>query len=325
MNGFLFLVTSHNSVTWLNLWNSMNEFSQIFETINFGLIILSTELKVTHWNHWMARHSGIDAKQITGASLFDFFPGINTPRFIRNCNAVLSFGNFSFLSQKLHHFLFPFKPIGSFQSSMFEQMQQNCTMGPLRNDDQQISGLFLIVQDVTELASYEQKLVQMNIKDGLTGVYNRRFLQTRLNEEFQRSKRYDVKLSLIMIDIDFFKKVNDCYGHQCGDAVLISVALTIASNTRKTDYLARYGGEEFCCLLPETNLAGALIHAEHFRQLIEAQVTSCQETSIKVTISLGVSEMTAEDSAEALLKRADEALYQAKDSGRNRVVSIPSV
>ena len=194
----------------------MNEFSQIFETINFGLIILNTELKVTHWNHWMARHSGIDAKQITGASLFDFFPEINTPRFLRNSNSVLSFGNFSFFSQKLHHFLFPFKPIGSFQSSMFEHMQQNCTMGPIRNDDNQITGIFLIVQDVTELASYEQKLIEMNIKDGLTGIYNRRFFQTRLNEEFQRHKRYGTKLSLIMFDIDFFKKVNDCHGHQCG-------------------------------------------------------------------------------------------------------------
>ncbi len=300
----------------------MNEFSQIFETINFGLIILDTELKVTHWNHWMARHSGIDAKQIIGNSLFDFFPGINSPRFIRNSNAVLSFGNFSFFSQKLHHFLFPFKPVGSFQSSMFEQMQQNCTMGPLRNDDNQISGIFLIVQDVTELASYEQKLVQMNIKDGLTGVYNRRFLQTRLNEEYQRFKRYGTKLSIVMIDIDFFKKVNDNYGHQCGDAVLIAVSSKIAESIRKTDYLARYGGEEFCCLLPETDLARAVINAERFRQLVEEQVTSCQETKIKVTISLGVSELTTEDTAEALLKRADQALYQAKDSGRNRVVSL---
>jgi diguanylate cyclase (GGDEF)-like protein len=303
----------------------MNEFSQIFETINFGLIILNTELKVTHWNHWMARHSGIDAKQITGASLFDFFPEINTPRFLRNSNSVLSFGNFSFFSQKLHHFLFPFKPIGSFQSSMFEHMQQNCTMGPIRNDDNQITGIFLIVQDVTELASYEQKLIEMNIKDGLTGIYNRRFFQTRLNEEFQRHKRYGTKLSLIMFDIDFFKKVNDCHGHQCGDAVLQSVASKIASIIRQTDCLARYGGEEFCCLLPQIDLPEALILAERFRQLIEEQDTSFQEGNVNVTISLGVSVSTAEDSAETFLKRTDIALYQAKNSGRNRVVSIPMV
>jgi diguanylate cyclase len=299
----------------------MNEFSQIFETVNFGLVILNTELKVTHWNHWMARQSGIDADQITGAFLFGFFPELNTPRFLRNTKAVLSFGNFSFFSQKLHHFLFPFKPAGSFKS-MFEHMQQNCTMGPLRDNDNLITGIFLIIQDVTELASYEQKLVEMNIKDGLTGIYNRRFLQTRLNEEYQRHKRYGMKLSLIMFDIDFFKKVNDCHGHPCGDAVLQSVTAAIAAIIRETDCLARYGGEEFCCLLPQTDLAAASILAERFRQHIEKLLTPCRENNIKVTISLGVSELEAGDFAEALLKRADEALYQAKNSGRNRVVAM---
>jgi diguanylate cyclase len=299
----------------------MNEFSQIFETVNFGLVILNTDLKVTHWNHWMARHSGIDADKITNAFLFDFFPELNTPRFLRNSKVVLSFGNFSFFSQKLHHFLFPFKPVGSFKS-LFEHMQQNCTMGPLRDDDNSITGIFLIVQDVTELASYEQKLIEMNIKDGLTGIYNRRFLQTRLNEEYQRHRRYGMKLGLIMFDIDFFKKVNDCYGHQCGDSVLQSVASKITSIIRQTDCLARYGGEEFCCLLPQTNLAGGRILAERFRQHIEEMVTTCQEHNVTVTISLGVSELTAGDSAEALLKRADEALYKAKNSGRNCTVAM---
>jgi diguanylate cyclase len=302
----------------------MNEFSQIFETVDFGLVILNGELKVTHWNHWMVKHSGIEADQITDAFLFDFFPEINTPRFLRSCKVVLSFGNFSFFSQKLHHFLFPFKPVGSF-SSMFEHMQQNCTMGPIRIDDNSITGIFLIVQDVTELASYEQKLIEMNIKDGLTCIYNRRFLQTRLNEEYQRHKRYGLKLCVIMFDIDFFKKVNDCHGHPCGDAVLQSVASKIAANIRQNDFLARYGGEEFCCLLPQTDLAGGVILAERFRRHVEKIVTICQGTNVTVTISLGVAELAAENSAEALLNKADEALYQAKNSGRNRVVSMPIV
>ncbi len=301
----------------------MNEFSQIFETVNLGLIILDTELKITYWNHWMARQSGIDAEQITGALLFDFFPEINTPRFIRNINSVISFGNFSFFSQKLHHYLFPFKPVGSFKSSTFEFMQQSCTMGPIRDDNNQITGIFLIVQDVTELASYEQKLIEMNIKDGLTGIFNRRFFQKRLDEEFQRHRRYDTNLSLIMFDIDFFKKVNDNHGHQCGDAVLQSVATKIASTIRQTDYLVRYGGEEFCCLLPQTRKADAFTLAERFRQLIEEYAITYQEVVVKITISLGVSELTPEDSVESFLRKADEALYQAKNSGRNRVVLSP--
>ncbi len=299
----------------------MNEISQIFEIVNFGLVILDSELRVKHWNQWMARHSGIDAERITGAFLLDFFPELKTPRFLRSCKMVLAFGNFSFFSQKLHHFLFPFRPDGAFKS-MFEHMQQNCTLGPLRNDFNAVNGIFLIVQDVTELASYEQKLVEMNMKDGLTGIYNRRFLQTRLSEECQRHGRYGAKLSLIMFDIDFFKKVNDNYGHQCGDSVLKSVTANIASIIRKTDYLARYGGEEFCCLLPQTGLTAAHRLAERFRHQIEALKIPCQSHDIKVTISLGVSELRSEDSEEMLLKRADEALYSAKSSGRNCTAAI---
>ncbi len=302
----------------------MNEFLQIVETINFGLIILDTELKVTYWNHWMARHSGIEANQIIGTSLFDFFPQMDNPRFKRNCNAVLSFGNFSFFSQKLHHYLFPFKPIGSFQSSMFEHMQQNSTMGPIRDDDNLVTGIFLIVQDVTELASYEQKLIEMNVKDGLTGIYNRRYLQKRMDEEFHRCQRHKTTLSLIMFDIDFFKKVNDTYGHQCGDVVLQSVAGKIDSSIRATDCFARYGGEEFCCLLPQTDLTGASILAERFRKVIEQLTITCQKHNINITISLGVAEYFEDDSIETFLKKADLALYQAKDSGRNQVVSAAS-
>ncbi len=300
----------------------MNEISQIFEIVNFGLVILDNELNVKHWNQWMARHSGIEADRITGAFLLDFFPELNTPRFLRSCKMVIAFGNFSFFSQKLHHFLFPFKPDGSFKS-MFEYMQQNCTLGPLRNDLNAITGIFLIVQDVTELASYEQKLVEMNMKDGLTGIYNRRFFQTRLSEEYERHTRYAGMLSLIMFDIDFFKNVNDNYGHQCGDSVLKSVAAKIGSIIRKTDYLARYGGEEFCCLLPQTDLAAARRLAERFRLHIEALMTPCQGHDINVTISLGVSGLHGEDSEEMLLKRADQALYDAKNSGRNCTVVMP--
>jgi diguanylate cyclase (GGDEF)-like protein len=202
-------------------------------------------------------------------------------------------------------------------------MQQNCTMGPIRDDDNQIIGIFLIVQDVTELASYEQKLIEMNNKDGLTGIYNRRFFQKRLNEEVQRNKRYDNKLSLIMFDIDFFKKVNDAHGHQCGDAVLQAVTSMTTSIIRETDCFARYGGEEFCCLLPQTDICGATELAKRLRQSIQGQVITCQKKDIKVTVSLGVSEVSTEDSPETFLKRADVALYQAKDSGRNRVVSLP--
>jgi diguanylate cyclase (GGDEF)-like protein len=300
---------------------TLNELTQIFDTVNFGLVVLDRELKIQYWNRWMAMHSGIPSKQIIGEPLLDFFPHLSTPSFNKNCKAVLSFGNFAFFSQKLHRFLFPFKPDSSF-GYRFELMQQSCTMGPLRSEDNSISGIFLIIQDVTELATYEQKLVEMNTKDALTGIYNRRFLESRLKEECERQRRYARPLSLIMIDIDFFKKVNDTYGHQCGDLILQTVAAKAAAVIRKTDFIARYGGEEFCCLLPETDGGSAEIVAEHLRIHIEDMENSFEDKLVKVTISLGISCFVTDDSPETFLKRADDALYQAKHSGRNRFIRL---
>ena len=302
----------------------MNELRQIFDTVNIGLVVMDKDLKVTQWNRWMHQHSGIASEQIVGGSIFEHFPALDSPRFLRNCKAVLAFGNFSFFSQKLHHYLFPFKPAGSF-GSKFEFMQQSCTMGPLRDSDNSVSSIFVIVQDVTELATYEQKMMEMNVRDGLTGIYNRRHFESRLAAECERHRRYSRQLTLLMIDIDFFKAVNDTYGHQCGDLVLKEVTAGIASLIRKSDCLARYGGEEFCCLLPETSLDNALMLAELFRRHVEGVSLQHESHSLKVTISVGVSEFLAEDTSETLLKKADEALYEAKRTGRNKVVTLEKI
>ncbi|RQW83135.1 MAG: sensor domain-containing diguanylate cyclase [Geobacter sp.] len=301
----------------------MNELSQLFNTVNIGLVVIDSDLKVRYWNRWMEFYSGISSERIIGVPLFKFFPSLNTPKFLRCCKSVLAFGNFSFFSQKLHHYLFPFRADSSFVSH-FEFMQQSCSMGPLRDDATNITSLYLTVQDVTELAVYEHRLLEMNMRDGLTGIYNRRFLEKRLVEEFERHVRYSRNFSVIMFDIDFFKKVNDTYGHQCGDYILKSVSSKIASMIRKTDILARYGGEEFCCLLPETDLASAQILAERFRKSIAEIIHVYQENEVTETISLGVSELSKQyPTPSSLLERADGALYQAKGSGRNQVVALP--
>jgi len=293
--------------------------NQVFDAINIGIVILDREMKVMKWNRWMEIHSGIDADKIVDAPIYDFFPDLEKPKFIRNCKSVFTFGNFSFFSQKLHKYLFPFKSSG-YLDSEFEYMQQNCAMGPLRNEENEIAYLFIYVQDVTEVAIYEHKLIEMNEKDGLTGIYNRRFLESKLKEEFNRHKRYARDFSLIMFDIDHFKLVNDEYGHQCGDFILQSVCSRITSLIRNIDIFARYGGEEFCCMLPETGLEGALQVAERFRRAIEKKDNQYDDLNIKVTISLGVSELREEMvSPEIMMKKADDALYRAKHEGRNRV------
>ena len=297
-------------------------FSQIFENINIGLVVLDREMKVYKWNRWMEMNSGISTEDITDKSIFDFFPNIKTENFIRSCNTVFTFGNFSFFSQKLHGNLFPFKLTGFFDSS-FEYMQQTCTMGPLRDEKNEIKYLYIYVQDVTAVAIYEKKLIEMNILDDLTGIYNRRYLETKIQDEFRRHKRYGRPFSIIMFDIDYFKNVNDQHGHLCGDHILKEVSSKISSLARNLDSLFRFGGEEFCCLLPETNLESAMTVAERFRVAIMEQEHYFDGKTIKVSISIGVVEMTKDmETPDVLLNKVDAALYQAKNKGRNSTVAF---
>ncbi len=294
-------------------------FFQVFDMVDIGLVILDRQLKVKYWNRWMQLHSSVPMEQIVGNDVCDVFPNLKRPRFLNNCKAVFAFGNFCFFSQKLHRYLFPFKPISSFDSN-FQYMQQSCTMGPLRNEAGEIEYLFVAVHDVTETVNFEQKLVAMNMMDSLTGVNNRRSLEAHLQEEVDRHLRYRHALSLIMLDIDHFKDVNDTYGHQCGDHILQMMAEIISASMRKEDILARYGGEEFCCLLPETPLEAAIILAERFRTKIEDYLFEFGEACIRVTISLGISTLDEKAATvEALLKKADDGLYMAKKKGRNRI------
>jgi diguanylate cyclase (GGDEF)-like protein len=296
-------------------------FFQVFDMVDIGLIILDRDLRVCHWNRWMQLHSGIYPDKIVGSLIFDVFPNLKRPRFLKNCKTVLTFGNFCFFSPKLHHYLFPFQPISSFDSQ-FKFMQQSCTMGPLRNEKGAIEYLFISVHDVTEAVNFEQRLLEMNMKDVLTGISNRRCLEMHLKEEVERHRRYNHPISLIMFDIDFFKHINDAYGHQCGDYILKGIASTIHKSIRSGDVLARYGGEEFCCLLPETNIEAATILAERFREKIAGKIYRYQGNRIKVTISLGVANFDEEIcTPKLLLGKADERLYKAKHAGRNCVVS----
>ncbi|MDY6823287.1 MAG: diguanylate cyclase [Thermodesulfobacteriota bacterium] len=296
--------------------------STIFDMVNLGIAVMDKDLHVHKWNRWMQVHAKIPATDIINTSILDHFPNLNDQWFLRNFKAVLRFGIFAFFSQKLHHYTIPMKPIHSLGGD-FKYMQQDCTLGPLRNEAHEIEYIYMIIQDVTEVAAYEKKLRDLNTRDSLTGIRNRRYFESRLQEEVQRHQRYGTTLSLIMIDIDFFKKINDTYGHQAGDHVLIQVAALFAGRLRGVDTLARYGGEEFCVLLPATPRQDAAMVAEEFRRLVEKEAFVYKDTTIHVTISLGVIETDGKTiSLDVLLKNVDDALYSAKERGRNLVVSL---
>jgi diguanylate cyclase len=293
---------------------------QILEIIDLGIVVLDHDFRVCYWNSWMALHSGIPGEEITGKNLFDHFPELNTKEFLRGARLSLNFGAPAIFPQTLHHYLFPFKVVGT-SNGHFDLMQQHCACAPLRQTDGEIRHLLITVDDVTERALTQHRLRELNIRDQLTGAYNRRYLESRLAEECNRHGRYGRPLSVIMLDIDFFKKVNDQHGHEAGDRVLAAVAKRLSGSIRKSDCLVRYGGEEFCCILPETGLESACLLADRFRAAVEQLGIPTGSGKLQVTISLGVAQLKADDTPLSLLKRADEGLYDAKHSGRNRVMA----
>lgn len=164
--------------------------------------------------------------------------------------------------------------------------------------------------------------------DALTGFYNRRQLEERIKQEVSNAKRQNAPLCGIMTDVDFFKHVNDTYGHAVGDLVLKTIAKVIRSQLREYDIAGRYGGEEFSILLPFTKLEEAQMVAERLRKTIEQKVIDISKVNkesdvkeISVTISMGIYEIKSSDNDEDLLRKADKALYEAKNTGRNKVVT----
>jgi two-component system cell cycle response regulator len=169
-------------------------------------------------------------------------------------------------------------------------------------------------------AKYHEEIYRMTIVDGLTQIHNKRYFQEALDRELLRARRHARDLCVLMFDIDFFKRINDQYGHLAGDHVLRELARVVQSRIRRDEVFARYGGEEFVIVLPETSMDGATSLAENLRSRVEAHAFIFQGERIKVTISVGCALLVEDDkSAAELVQRADEKLYEAKRSGRNRV------
>ena len=168
-------------------------------------------------------------------------------------------------------------------------------------------------------ANTYSKVLQYATLDALTNLNNRRQFEVRLKQEIATTKRQKNPLCAMMVDIDFFKKVNDTYGHASGDAVLRTVASIIKEHLRESDIPSRYGGEEFAVLLPYTHIEEAKIVGERLRKAVETTPIPIDKKNINVTISMGLAEFRPQETGEDLFKRADSALYEAKESGRNRV------
>jgi diguanylate cyclase (GGDEF)-like protein len=178
-----------------------------------------------------------------------------------------------------------------------------------------------LYQSGLKLKEAYRRIEELAQLDELTGSYNRRCIMRMLDEEIARSARLNAPCSIALIDLDFFKRINDLYGHPTGDEVLRTFAITVFANIRTIDRFGRYGGEEFLLILPDTDGAGAAQMLDRLRTIIAELDWSAFSTGMKVTISAGVTALRAHENSDTLLARADGALYASKAKGRNRITS----
>lgn len=303
----------------------------IVERLNVGIVAVNEQMCVLLWNEFMESHSGISAGEIIGRNLFEVFPDLPRKWLEKKIKSVFLLRNFAFTSWEHRPYLFRFhhnRPV----TGGVDYMQQSCTFQPVANDAGEVAAVSIAVFDVTDASVYHrqlqmtlEKLKELSIKDGLTGVYNRGHMEVRLDQELTRFQRYRGALSVIMLDVDNFKKINDSFGHLVGDEVLVQVTGRLTENIRSTDLIGRYGGEEFVIVLPNTRMAGALSFAERLRAAIATTDIMAGGAQVPVTVSIGIAEarIGTEDSG-ALLRQADLALYVSKKSGRNRVTCYSS-
>jgi len=188
---------------------------------------------------------------------------------------------------------------------------------------EQLKGMQLKLDEMEKLAEVAQYAIEEQRKkamhDALTGLPNRESYQQRLEQETQRIKRYGGKLSLMVCDVDLFKRINDNYGHLAGDKVLKIIAKSLQKNLRDCDFIARFGGEEFVALMPETSSGEAKAVAEKLRKKIEESPFNFKKEPVQITVSFGISEFAEGESVDEVFDRADKALYKAKENGRNQV------
>jgi diguanylate cyclase (GGDEF)-like protein len=182
-------------------------------------------------------------------------------------------------------------------------------------------GRMLIYSDITDIVRNAEELERLATTDGMTGIYNRRHFLTLADREWSRARRYDRPIAFVMVDIDYFKSINDNFGHQVGDRMIVHLANVVRDCKRDCDLLARIGGEEFALLLPETDLAQAQMMAERLRREVASTPLMDPLQPIPTTVSIGVAAATAAMSdVSDLMKAADQALYDAKRAGRNCVI-----
>ncbi len=311
--------------------DTANLLNFIVDRAHVGIFVINKKREILLWNQFMEIHSERKADTVVGQNLFEAFPELPQKWLDRKIENIFILKNFSFTSWEQRPYLFKFahnRPV----TGGVDCMRQDCTLMPVKDDVGEVQYVCFTLFDATDTSIYQsklekttEKLRELSNRDGLTQLFNRRYIEETLEKEFNRARRYNSTLSVILTDIDFFKKVNDQHGHLAGDEVLRVVSQRLVSGLRGTDILGRYGGEEFLVVLPETDSQGAQVLAERLRKVVQAEPIEAEGESLTINISLGVTELHDNTATYTqLIAEADLALYQSKENGRNRTTLFQS-
>lgn len=298
----------------------------MLHNIDVGLVVLDKEFNIQVWNGFMENHSGLLPDDVKNKSLFKLFPEIPEQWFLRRAESVNLVKNKSFTIWEQRPYLIRFKnyrPI----TGVAEFMYQNTTMFPLLSTTGEVSHYCVIIYDVTDVAvsklaieKANQVLDMQSKTDGLTQLFNRAHWEDCLRAEYKRWRRSKHPTSMIILDIDHFKRINDSYGHLVGDAVIRDLSKILRDEARETDMVGRYGGEEFTLLLPDTSSVCAHILAERIRRIVEKHSVAVDDFIVKYTVSIGIAQVEEKmDAYEKWIEAADSALYFSKENGRNKI------
>ncbi len=326
---------THSRQAEAALRESKDLLRQIVDGSSIPTFVIDREHRVTHWNRACETVTALAAADVVGTR--DQWRAFYISERPVMADLILNSALESNIDQFYHGKFHPSQLIaGAFEAEdFFQHLGENgrwlfFTAAPLFDADENLIGVIETLQDITEkklveqaLRESEEKYRTMSITDALTSLFNSRHFYDQIGIETTRARRYGRTLSLLLFDLDNFKKINDTYGHLEGDQVLAAVAGVIKNNLRSMDTAYRYGGEEFTLLLPETGIAPAVNLADRLRQSIaDTPMTTSSGAVIAVTVSIGVAEYVAGEIVENFVRRADDGVYEAKRRGKNRVVAI---
>jgi len=300
---------------------------QLLDHLSIGIAVIDREMKIMFWNRWMAEHSLINQDGINDQTIEDLFPSLRKAKFAKRLSEVFENNQPIFFNNKVNPNMFPFYSGRSYIESELVPMEQTVILSPLHDDEGNTEQVLVSVFDISDWISHQNALLKsteemehLSHTDDLTQVPNRRNIMDKLNYEMQIHRRKKRPISIAMLDIDFFKKVNDDYGHQGGDLVLSELAQFISVQLREYDSIGRYGGEEFLIILPETIGEQAFSICDRIRTTLQENVYRYNGREIRVTASIGVAARGSEENITMsnFIKEADRCLYFAKETGRNR-------